>query len=116
MQEYLVIGVAYKKDIDDTRESPAFVIIELLRSHQTIVDYHDPYVSKIPKTRAHGSLAGMRSVSLDSPSVASYDAVLIVTDHTGIDWQLLVDKAQIVVDTRNATANVTGGRHKVFFA
>ena len=112
----LVIGVAYKKDIDDIRESPALVIIELLRLRQTIVDYHDPFVPKIPKTRAHASLAGMRSVSLNPSVIASYDAVLIVTDHTQIDWQALVDAAQVIVDTRNATAKVTSGRHKVFFA
>jgi len=112
----LVIGVAYKKDIDDIRESPALFIIELLKSRQTRVDYYDPYVLTIPKTRAHTGLAGMRSVSLDRPTIASYDAVLIVTDHTEIDWQLVVDAAQLVVDTRNATANVLGGRHKVFFA
>ena len=112
----LVIGIAYKKDIDDIRESPALVIIELLKLRHTHVDYYDPYVRKIPKTRAHGSLAGMQSVPLDPPIVASYDAVLIVTDHTEIDWQLLVDAAQIVLDTRNATANVVNGRHKVVIA
>ena len=112
----LVIGVAYKKDIDDIRESPALVIIELLIARQTAVDYHDPYVRKIPKTRAHAALAGMQSVSLDRATVASYDAVLIVTDHADIDWQLLVDEAQIIVDTRNACAKTTGGGSKVFIA
>ena len=112
----LVIGVAYKKDVDDMRESPALVIIELLKARGTAVDYYDPYVPAIPKTRAHPDLAGMRSISIDPPTIASYDAVLIVTDHSEIDWQSLVDAAQLVVDTRNATAKVTGGEGKVFFA
>jgi UDP-N-acetyl-D-glucosamine dehydrogenase len=112
----LVIGAAYKKDIDDMRESPALVIIELLKARGTVVDYYDPYVPAIPKTRAHPDLAGMQSISIDTPTIASYDAVLIVTDHTEIDWQTLVDAAQLVVDTRNATAKVTGGEGKIFLA
>jgi UDP-N-acetyl-D-glucosamine dehydrogenase len=109
-----VIGVAYKKDVDEMRESP--VIIELLKTRGTAVDYYDPYVPIIPKTRAHASLAGMRSVSIDPASVARYDTVLIVTDHSEIDWQLLVNAAQLVVDTRNATAKAIGGKDKIFFA
>jgi len=112
----LVVGVAYKKDVDDMRESPALVIIELLRARGAAVDYYDPYVPAIPKTRAHPDLAGMRSISIDAQNVASYDAVLIVTDHSKVDWQLLVDAAQLVVDTRNVTARVTGAKDKIFFA
>ena len=112
----LVIGVAYKKDVDDMRESPALVIIELLRARGTAVDYYDPYVPAIPKTRAHPDLAGMRSISIDAQNVASYDAVLIVTDHSKVDWQSLIDAAQLVVDTRNVTARVTGAKDKIFFA
>jgi UDP-N-acetyl-D-glucosamine dehydrogenase len=112
----LVIGAAYKKDVDDMRESPALVIIELLKARRATVDYYDPYVPVIPKTRAHSDLAGMRSISIDRPTIASYDAVLIVTDHSAIDWQSLVEAAQLVVDTRNATASVTGGEDKIFFA
>lgn len=112
----LVIGVAYKKDVDDMRESPALVIIELLKARGTSVDYYDPHVPVIPNTRAHAELAGMRSVSIDSRSISTYDVVLIVTDHSDIDWQQLVDAAQLVVDTRNATAQVREGRHKIFNA
>jgi UDP-N-acetyl-D-glucosamine dehydrogenase len=112
----LVIGVAYKKDVDDMRESPALVIIELLKARGTTVDYYDPYVPVIPKTRAHTDLAGMRSISINPTNIASYDAVLIVTDHSDVDWQSLVDAAQLVVDTRNATANVKGCKDKIFFA
>jgi UDP-N-acetyl-D-glucosamine dehydrogenase len=112
----LVIGVAYKKDIDDMRESPALVIIELLKMRGAAVDYHDPHVPVIPTTRAHANLAGMRSVSVDPASVACYDAVLIVTDHSAIDWQSLLKAAQLVVDTRNVTAKVTGYHDKIFLA
>jgi UDP-N-acetyl-D-glucosamine dehydrogenase len=112
----LVVGVAYKKDLDDMRESPALVILELLKTRGAAVAYHDPYVSVIPNTRAHPNLAGMRSIPIDPSSVASFNAVLIVTDHSVIDWQSLVDAAQLVIDTRNATAKVTGDREKIFIA
>jgi UDP-N-acetyl-D-glucosamine dehydrogenase len=112
----LIIGIAYKKDVDDMRESPALVIIELLKMRGSLVDYYDPYVPVVPKTREHGKLAGMRSVSIDQKSIADYDAVLIVTDHSEIDWQSLVSAAQLVVDTRNATAKIVDGREKVFSA
>jgi UDP-N-acetyl-D-glucosamine dehydrogenase len=112
----LVVGVAYKKDVDDMRESPALVIIELLKARGTSVEYHDPHVPVIPRTRAHPELTGMRSVSIDPRSVSGYDAVLIVTDHSEIDWQGLVHAAQLVVDTRNATAHVKEGREKIFNA
>jgi UDP-N-acetyl-D-glucosamine dehydrogenase len=98
------------------RESPALVIIELLRARGASVDYYDPHVPVIPKSREHASLAGMRSVSIDPASVASYDAVLIVTDHTEIDWQSLANAARLVMDTRNATANVIEGKDKIFSA
>src|SRR5262249_5889346 len=114
--QVLIIGVAYKKDVDDMRESPALVIIELLRDRGASVDYYDPHVPAIPMTRAHPDLAGMRSILLSPSSVAAYDAVLIVTDHSEVDWQSLVDAAQLVIDTRNATAQVRSGRDKIFFA
>ena len=110
----LIIGIAYKKDVDDMRESPALVIIELLKMRGSLVDYYDPYVPVVPKTREHAKLAGMRSVSIDQKSIAEYDAVLVVTDHSEIDWQSLVSAAQLVVDTRNVTAKITHGKDKVF--
>jgi UDP-N-acetyl-D-glucosamine dehydrogenase len=112
----LVVGVAYKRDVDDTRESPALVIIELLQQRGVSVDYYDPLVTTIPKTRDHPKLAGMKSVSVDGGAVASYDLVLIVADHTSIDWELLIEAAQIVVDTRNVGARVGKGHHKIFAA
>jgi len=112
----LIVGVAYKKNVDDMRESPALEIIDLLRTRGATVEYHDPHIPIIPATRRHGDLAGMNSVPLDRKMIAGYDAVVIVTDHSAIDWQMLVDAAQVVIDTRNATANVTGREGKVFAA
>jgi UDP-N-acetyl-D-glucosamine dehydrogenase len=112
----LVVGLAYKKDVDDIRESPALVIMELLMARGTRVDYHDPYVAVIPKTRQHPQLEGLQSAPIDGKSVAKYDVVLIVTDHTAIDWQSLVDAAKLVVDTRNVTAGLRGRDAKVTLA
>ena len=112
----LIVGVAYKKNVDDTRESPAFAIIDLLEERGAKVDYHDPHVHEIPRTREHAKLAGRRSVALDPVTVGSYDVAVIVTDHVAIDWQSLVNSAKLVIDTRNATAKVTGREGKVFSA
>lgn len=100
----LVIGLAYKKNIDDTRESPSFKLIELLEKQGAVCDVHDPFVPTIPSTREHPNLAGRQSVALNHEVISAYDAVLITTDHDSIDYQLLVRSAKIVVDTRNACA------------
>ena len=100
----LVIGLAYKKNIDDTRESPSFKLIELLEKQGAICELHDPFVPTIPSTREHPNLAGRRSVALNHEVISEYDAVLITTDHDLIDYQLLVKSAKIVFDTRNACA------------
>jgi UDP-N-acetyl-D-glucosamine dehydrogenase len=97
----LVMGVTYKKDIDDLRESPALTIIEALQKGGASVDYHDPYVEYIGRGR-HYNLE-MRRVSPDR--VGEYDCVLIVTDHSVYDYADIVKKARLVVDTRNATAS-----------
>ena len=98
----LVIGVAYKKNIEDTRESPSLRLMELLDGRGARVDYHDPFVPRIPLTRDHAGLAGKASQALDPETVAAYDAVLIATDHDGIDYGALARVARLVVDTRNA--------------
>jgi UDP-N-acetyl-D-glucosamine dehydrogenase len=95
----LVLGVAYKKNVDDTRESPGLEIIELLQSKGTEVVYHDPFVPRIPPTRKHR--LDMASTPLTEKAIASYDAVVIVTDHDTVDYEL-VARAPLVVDTRNA--------------
>ena len=109
----LLMGLAYKKDVDDLRESPSLVLIESLRRKGALVDYHDPFIPEMKKTREHGDLAGMKSVDLTPETVASYDLVLISTDHSSIDYPELVANARLVVDTRNATASVTEGREKI---
>jgi UDP-N-acetyl-D-glucosamine dehydrogenase len=93
----LVIGVAYKKDVSDTRESPALDIIRLLEKDGAGVDYSDPYV---PELEAMGSIK--RSVSLDPDSVAAYDLVVLVTDHSCLDYQMIQGASQVIFDTRNA--------------
>ncbi len=110
----LVVGVAYKRDVGDIRESPALVIIELLQQRGATVDYYDPLVTTIPKTRNHPRLAGMASISVDGGAVSKYDAVVIIADHTDIDWASLVEAARLVVDTRNIRARVEKGHQKIF--
>jgi UDP-N-acetyl-D-glucosamine dehydrogenase len=100
----LIVGLAYKKNVDDTRESPALRLIELLEQRGAKVDYHDPMVAEIPTTRHHAAIAGRKSVPLNA--AADCDAALIVTDHDAIDYAALVAGARLVVDTRNATKAV----------
>jgi UDP-N-acetyl-D-glucosamine dehydrogenase len=98
----LVLGVAYKKDIDDLRESPALTIIELLKNSGAVVSYNDPYFPSVGKGR-HYDLQ-MRCAPLDN--LAQYDCVLIITDHSDYDYKRIVAESQLVVDTRNATAGM----------
>jgi UDP-N-acetyl-D-glucosamine dehydrogenase len=102
----LIMGVAYKKNVDDSRESPALRIIEILQGFGANVSYHDPYLPEIPMTREHAALAGMRSVDFDEATVSGYDAAMITTDHDGVDYGALVKWSRLVVDTRNATKSV----------
>jgi UDP-N-acetyl-D-glucosamine dehydrogenase len=98
----LVLGIAYRRDIDDLRESPALIIIELLRQRGAEVAYNDPFFPSVGRGR-HYDL-NMSSASLED--LKSYDCVLIVTDHTDYDYQRIVDEAQLVIDTRNATRGI----------
>jgi UDP-N-acetyl-D-glucosamine dehydrogenase len=98
----LVLGLAYKRDIDDLRESPSLTIIELLRGKGAIVAYNDPYFPTVGRGR-HYDL-NMTSVPLDD--LAQYDAVVIVTDHSAYDYRAIVEQSQLVVDTRNATKGI----------
>jgi UDP-N-acetyl-D-glucosamine dehydrogenase len=100
----LLIGIAYKKNVDDMRESPSLRLIEMLEERGAIVDYHDPFVPMIPPTREHSRLAGRRSVAMTGEALAQYDAVLIATDHDSIDYKALVAGSKLVVDTRNVCA------------
>jgi UDP-N-acetyl-D-glucosamine dehydrogenase len=100
----LVLGVAYKRDVDDMRESPALRIIDLLAARGAEVSYHDPFVPSLPATRAYQ--LEMQSVPLTRNTLAAHDVALIVTDHTGVDYPLVCEHAPIVVDTRNTTRHI----------
>lgn len=109
----LIVGVAYKKNVDDMRESPALKIIELLERRGVVTEFHDPHVAVIGPSRQHHRISGRRSVSLSSETLAGHDLALIVTDHDGIDWEALVAGSRIVGDTRNATKDVTANRDRI---
>lgn len=100
----LLVGLAYKKNVDDIRESPGFRLIELLEGRGAYVDYYDPFVPVIPRTREHARLAGRPAAAFTPENIATYDAALIATDHDDVDYGMLVDHAKLVVDTRNAVA------------
>jgi UDP-N-acetyl-D-glucosamine dehydrogenase len=104
----LVLGVAYKRDIDDMRESPALDVIRLLEERGAVVSYHDPYVAKF-KEEDHEHA----SVELSDAVLAMTDAVVIVTDHKEVDYQRVIDRVPLIVDTRNATAHLRPGKARV---
>lgn len=107
----LVLGVAYKKDVDDLRESPSLRIMQLLQERGAKVDYHDPYFPSLPKTRHYDF--GLSAVEPTPHALAKYDAVLIATDHSSYDYAGIVRHARLVVDTRNATRDVTEHRDRI---
>jgi UDP-N-acetyl-D-glucosamine dehydrogenase len=108
----LLLGVAYKKDVDDLRESPSLKLMQLLMERGAHLDYNDPYFPALHKMR-HYDYSAMRSVNLSAAALASYDCVLIATDHSAYDYAAIVEAAQLVVDTRNATRAVTQHREKI---
>jgi UDP-N-acetyl-D-glucosamine dehydrogenase len=110
----LVLGLAYKKDIDDIRESPSIELIELLKEHGAQVDYNDPHIPTTHKQREHD--LRMKSVPLTPSRIKGYDCVLISTDHSIYDYEMIVKNAKLVVDTRNACAKVKGSKQHVFMA
>ncbi len=97
----LVLGVAYKANVNDTRESPSLRIIQLLRADGAHVDYHDPHVERLPRE-------GMASVTLDAAALAAHDVVVVVTPHDGIDWEMVAEEASLVVDLRNVVPDTDG--------
>ncbi|MBF0129338.1 MAG: nucleotide sugar dehydrogenase [Alphaproteobacteria bacterium] len=109
----LLLGMAYKKNVDDTRESPALKLIELIEKRGAVVDYHDPFVPVVPMTREHPEFAGRRSVPLTAEALSRYHAALICTDHDSVDYAELVRGCPLVVDTRNATRDVVHGRERI---
>jgi UDP-N-acetyl-D-glucosamine dehydrogenase len=108
----LVLGVAYKKDVDDLRESPTLKIMQLLIERGARVEYNDPYFPQLHKMR-HYDYSHMRSIDLIPANLAAFDCVVIATDHTSYDYQAIVEAAPLVVDTRNATRRITRNRNKI---
>jgi UDP-N-acetyl-D-glucosamine dehydrogenase len=107
-----VLGAAYKKDIDDPRESPSFVLMELLLAGGAKISYNDPHVPQLPKMRHH-NLPPMASHALTPEFLAEQDCILIATDHSSYDYAFIVKHAKLVVDTRNATKGVKEHREKI---
>ena len=107
-----VLGVAYKKDVDDMRESPSLELIALLLSRGAEVTYNDPHVPALPRVRRH-NIGDMESVALTAEFLSEQDCVLIATDHSAYDYDFIVEHAPLVVDTRNATKHVARGREKI---
>ena len=111
-----LLGMAYKKDVDDPRESPSFILLELLLKRGAAITYNDPHVPSLPKMRHHPSLPAMKSNDLTPEYLAQQDIVLIATDHSAYDYDFIVKHSKMVLDTRNATKNVGEGREKIFKA
>lgn len=107
----LILGLAYKKDVDDVRESPSLELIELLQEQGAKVDYNDPHIPRTHRMREYD--LKMKSKPLTPAMLRSYDAVLIATDHSAYDYQWIVQHAKLVIDTRNATASCKTGRKKI---
>ncbi|MHB1426431.1 MAG: nucleotide sugar dehydrogenase [Gemmataceae bacterium] len=110
-----LLGMAYKKDVDDSRESPGLELLELFGEKGVIVQYNDPHILRLPRTRRHPHLA-LESQPLTAEYLRSQDCVVVVTDHSAYDWGTIVRHAPLIVDTRNATKAVKGGAGKVIRA
>ena len=112
----LILGLAYKPNVDDQRESPSYVLMTALSERGAEVEYYDPYVPMIRPTREHSRWAGKKSVDWNRDSIASFDLVLIATNHDSVNYEELGDWAQCIVDTRNAMVNVRNSTGKIWKA
>jgi UDP-N-acetyl-D-glucosamine dehydrogenase len=108
----LILGMAYKKNVDDPRESPGFEVMELLLKKGARVEYNDPHIPQLPPMRHYPTLR-MASRELSPEYLASCDAIVVVTDHSAYDWDFIVKHAALVVDTRNATKDCIGSGSRV---
>ncbi len=97
----LLLGVAYKRNVDDMRESPSLKIWERFEEKGAIVDYHDPYLLEVPKTREHITLMGRKSIELTADNLKQYDAVFVATDHDSVDYDLISQNCDLIIDSRN---------------
>jgi UDP-N-acetyl-D-glucosamine dehydrogenase len=107
-----ILGMAYKRDVDDPRESPGFELMDLLLEKGAVVTYNDPHIPRLPAMRRYPHLK-MDSQPVTDEYLSAQDCVLIATDHSAYDYERIVDHAQLVVDTRNATRTITTGREKI---
>ena len=107
-----VLGVAYKKDVDDPRESPSFKLMELLQARGALISYNDLYIRELPAMRRY-QVPQLSSEPLTQEYLSAQDCVLVATDHSGYDWDFITEHAPLIVDTRNATSGVTSGRDKI---
>ena len=112
----LILGLAYKPNVDDERESPSYVLMSLLSKCGAEVEYHDPYVPVIKPTREHSSWAGKKSVEWNRSNIANFNLVLIATNHASVNYRELADWAQCIVDTRNAMAEIAVPPNKLWKA
>jgi UDP-N-acetyl-D-glucosamine dehydrogenase len=112
----LILGLAYKPNVDDERESPSYVLMGLLNGHGAQVEYYDPYVPVIRPTREHSKWAGKKSVEWDERTVSAFDVVLIATNHSNVNYHELAQWAGCIVDTRNAMASVKLSRARIWKA
>jgi len=108
-----ILGMAYKKDIDDPRESPSFELMKLLLERGGVLTYNDPHVSTLPKMRHYPNMPAMSSQDLTAEYLAAQDCVLIATDHSAYDYDFIVRHSRLVLDTRNATKHVAHGRDRI---
>jgi len=114
--QILILGLAYKSNVDDTRESPSFELIELLAEEGAEVDYYDPHIHSIPKIRKHQELAGKKSADWNEETVQKYDLVLISTAHDSVNYIELSKWAKVIVDTRNAMNGIEDPKAKIYRA
>jgi UDP-N-acetyl-D-glucosamine dehydrogenase len=112
----LILGLAYKPNVDDDRESPSYVLLDLLSEQGAAVAYYDPFVPKITPTRKHSHWAGTASVSWDEQTIRSFDVVVIATKHDKVDYAKLAEWAHCIVDTRNSFGSIPAERDKLWSA
>jgi UDP-N-acetyl-D-glucosamine dehydrogenase len=109
----LLVGVAYKKNVADVRESPSFKLMELLEERGANVEYFDPFVPEIPEMREHRNLKHRRATKFDAVSISQFDAALIATDHDAVDYHLLIAHSKLVIDTRNVCSRLSIADRKI---
>ena len=112
LDKIALLGVAYKRDVDDSARKPVVCAIGTIARRGAVVTYNDPHVSRLPRLRAH-DLPPLASQELTAEYLSAQDCILIATDHSAYDYEFIVEHARLVIDTRNAAARVTSGREKI---